>query len=273
MADPEKSAIITYEQAGVDYGDLDPFKIAAQAAAASTAPNLEAFDSQEVAASRGESAYVWSEGDRYGAMTPEGLGTKNLVADAMRAVTGRTYYDVVAQDTVAMIVNDLVSVGALPKVVTAHFSVAEASWFNDRERTHDLLDGWATACNDAGAAWGGGETPQLKDILRPGVIELSGAAVGEIYPKKNLAHGDRLEPGDGIILLGSSGIHANGLTLAREVAEKLPEGYATELEDGSLYGDALLRPTIIYVEAVRALLAARRGRGPLYVQYHRPWLA
>jgi phosphoribosylformylglycinamidine cyclo-ligase len=115
------------EHGAVNYSELDPFKIAAQKAAADTAHNLGTFGYEEVADSRGESAYVWDEGDKYGAATPEGLGTKNLVADRMRQLTGRSNYDNVAQDTVAMIVNDLITVGALPKVVLSHWSVAESA--------------------------------------------------------------------------------------------------------------------------------------------------
>ncbi len=245
------------EQTGVNYGDLDPFKIAAQQAGGSTTDNLERyFGYHEVAESVGESAYIWYEGGKYQAMVTEGLGTKNLVADAMREVTGKTYYDAIAQDTVAGIVNDLIVVGAMPKVVTAHMSVAESEWFNDTQRMHDLVDGWATACNLAGAKWGGGETPQLKQILQPGVIELSGSAIGEINPPERLTVSSKLQAGDHIIYLPSSGIHANGLTDARAIVDNLPEGYSTRLNDGSTYGESLLTPTPIYVDAVRSLFHA-----------------
>lgn len=263
------------EQVGVNYRELDPFKIAAQKAAATTSHNLEEyFGYHEVPESRGESAYVWYEGDKYQAMVTEGLGTKNLVADklfeeikvasqnlsavanAFGQEQGRTYYDAIAQDTVAMIVNDLIVVGAMPKVVTAHMSVAESSWFNNIERTEDLVSGWANACNLAGATWGGGETPALKGILQPGTIELSGSAIGDIKPTNRLTLGEKLQVGDKIIYLPSSGIHANGLTDGRAIADGLPESYHTRLSDGSMYGEALLTPTLIYVNAVRSLFEA-----------------
>jgi phosphoribosylformylglycinamidine cyclo-ligase len=248
----------TYEQAGVDYGSLDPFKIAAQRAAGETAMHLHrhGYGYGEVAESRGESAYVWDEGNRYGAMVVEGLGTKNLVADAMREITGKTYYEAIGQDTAAMIINDLLTVGAKPKVIGAHFSVADAAWFNDKERSNDLVRGFRDACHAAQVTWGGGETPALKGILRPGVVELSGSAVGEIKPKERLTLGDKLHAGDSIILLGGTGIHANGLSMARDIAEKLPYGYATRLSDGSMYGEALLAPTPMYAKAVEAVFGA-----------------
>ena len=66
---------------------------------------------------------------------------------------------------------------------------------------------------------------------------------GIIKPKERLTLGDKLTSGDRILLVESTGIHANGLTLARSIADQLQHGYATELSDGSMYGEALLTPT------------------------------
>lgn len=246
----------SYAQSGVDYSAMDPIKVLAQQAAKSTAPNLGAFGAQEVGASRGESAYVWEEADAYRALVIEGLGTKNLVADAMRKHTGKTYYDSLAQDTIAMIVNDLIVVGALPQVVNAYFAIGNSEWMNDQERASDLINGWVAACEKAGATWGGGETPTLKGIIEPATIDLSGSAVGIIDPKERLILGDKLVPGDVVVLIESSGIHANGITFVRSLAEKNPNIYTTPLSDGSLFGEAILTPTHLYVALVRQLLQA-----------------
>src|SRR5215203_1381011 len=88
-----------YKNAGVDYGKIDPLKVLAQRAAAETGRNLAQHGLSEVPASRGESAYVVDCGDFYLASITECLGTKALVADAMREITGSTYYDQIAQDT------------------------------------------------------------------------------------------------------------------------------------------------------------------------------
>jgi phosphoribosylformylglycinamidine cyclo-ligase len=74
--------------------------------------------------------------------------------------------------------------------------------------------------------------------------------------------GDSLQAGDAIVLLASSGIHANGVSLARKLAERLPEGYATRLPDGQLFGEALLAPTVLYAGVTEAL--ARAGIVPHY---------
>src|SRR3989344_2149438 len=91
---------ISYSSTGVDYSVMDPLKKMAQSAGRQTSQNLANSGAQEVEASRGESAYVWEEEDSYRAFVIEGLGTKNLVADELSKVSDKTFYDVVAQDTV-----------------------------------------------------------------------------------------------------------------------------------------------------------------------------
>lgn len=245
-----KKSSLTYASTGVNYSVMDSFKRIAQKEAAKTVKNSGL---NEIAASRGESAYVWEEKDACRAFVIEGLGTKNLVADEMRKISGKTYYDAIAQDTVAMIVNDLIVVGATPQVVNAYFAVGNSDWFSDKKRAGDLVTGWAKACKMAGAVWGGGETPTLKDIIKPDTIDLAGSATGIIRPKKRLLLGKRIRSGDAIVLIESSGIHANGLTLARAIAKNVSKGYAAKLDDGSLYGEALLTPTHIYARTVEDL--------------------
>jgi len=242
---------ITYSSTGVNYDAMDPFKRLAQLKARATSKNFNRFGMKEIEASRGESAFVWEEKDSYRAFVVEGLGTKNRVADETQKITGKTHYDAIAQDTVAMIVNDLIVVGAETQVVNAYFAVGSSDWFSDEERARDLVEGWVRACNLAGAVWGGGETPTLKGIIEPDTIDLSGSAIGIVKPKERLTLGDKLTPGDAIFLVESSGIHANGLTLARTIASRLPEGYATPLSDGKSYGESLLVPTHIYAGLIR----------------------
>jgi phosphoribosylformylglycinamidine cyclo-ligase len=241
---------MTYAGVGVDYEAMDPFKRLAQQAGRETARNILRLGFSEVEMSRGESAYLMDAGDYYVAHVEEGLGTKDLVADAMYQLTGESYYDRIAQCTVAMIVNDMITLGALPLSVAMHLAVGVSSWFNDEKRCADLIRGWKKACELARCTWGGGETPTLKGIVNPDAVVLSGSAVGVVKPKSRLIDAANIRHGDAIVIINSSGIHANGLTLAREVAEKLSEGYLTKLSDGRLYGEALLDPTMIYVPLV-----------------------
>jgi phosphoribosylformylglycinamidine cyclo-ligase len=247
---------LDYKHAGVDYSKIDPLKVIAQRAAADTAGNLAQHGFSEVAASRGESAYVVDCGDFYLASITECLGTKALVADAMRAITGRTYYDQIAQDTLAMAINDIITVGATPLSVHAYWATGGSDWFADQARARDLVNGWKRACDRCGVSWGGGETPALAGVVEPGRVDLAASCVGVVRPKSRLTLGDKLAAGDAIVLLGSSGIHANGISLARKLAERLPDGYATRLEDGTLLGDALLEPTLLYSPVTEALADA-----------------
>jgi phosphoribosylformylglycinamidine cyclo-ligase len=250
------AAPLTYEQAGVQYDLIDPLKVAAQRSAAATASHLAGHGFSEVSASRGESAYVVDVGPFMLASIVECLGTKTLVADEMQRLTGRSYFEGIAQDTIAMAVNDLVTVGATPLVVQAYWAAGGSDWFGDADRAQALVRGWKAACDVCRVAWGGGETPALAGIVEAGRIDLAASCTGLVNPKQRLTLGDALGPGDAIVLLASSGIHANGLSLARKLVERLPQGYLTEIAPGLRYGDALLAPTTLYSPVTEALWQA-----------------
>lgn len=250
------SDTLSYEQAGVNYDLIDPLKVAAQRAAKATGAHLLGHGFSEVEASRGESAYVVDVGPFYIASIVECLGSKALVADEMKALTGKSYYDGIAQDTIAMAINDLITVGATPLVVQAYWAAGGSDWFGDAQRAQALVEGWKRACDTCSVAWGGGETPALAGIVADGRIDLAASCTGLINPKERLSVGDRLAPGDAIVLLASSGIHANGLSLARKLVERLPQGYLTEVSPGLSYGEALLAPTVLYSPVTEALYKA-----------------
>lgn len=244
-----------YARAGVSYAAMDPGKVLAQRAAAGTASLLAARGASEVADSRGESAYVIDLGDRYLSTVTEALGTKNLVADAVRAISARSHYDTIARDTAATILNDLCTVGGVPLCVTAYWGAGSSTWFEDEVRMADLVSGWTAACQEAGCAWGGGETQVLTSMIEPSTIVLGGSAVG-VIPKEHLLLGKNVRPGDEILVVASSGIHANGLSLARKIAEELPHGYRTPVPGdarGRGFGEVLLDPTPLYAPLLVAL--------------------
>jgi phosphoribosylformylglycinamidine cyclo-ligase len=247
---------LSYGQSGVDYSLIDPLKVTAQRAAAATASHLAKHGFTEVLASRGESAYVVDVGPFYIASIIECLGSKALVADEMRVLTGQSFYDNIAQDTIAMAINDLITVGATPLVVQAYWAAGGSQWFEDAQRSQALVAGWKRACDTCGVAWGGGETPALAGIVEEGRIDLAASCTGLINPKSRLSLGDKLAPGDAIVLLGSSGIHANGLSLARKLVERLPQGYLSPISPELSYGAALLAPTLLYSPVTEALFEA-----------------
>ena len=216
---------LSYESSGVRYDQLDAFKRGCQKAARGTAWLLASHGYKEPAMTRGESAYLIEADDHYLAHVEEGLGTKNLVADAVYAQSSRCFYRETGIDTVDTMVNDLITCGTLPICVAMHAAVGDSGWFSDEKRASDLVTGFAEGCRMAGAVWGGGETPTLRGIVEPKTIVLAGSTIGKIAPKAQRIVGD-VRQGDSIIFLASSGVQTNGLTLCRQIGDVLNSGLA-----------------------------------------------
>jgi len=256
MSDARQHGESAYASAGVDYATLDAGKRLALTAALGTSGALAAHGGRALDVSRGEPAFVFELGDRTLAFVMEGLGTKAVAARQVAEQLGLNRFDAVAYDTVAAIVNDLCCVGALPLVVNAYFATGSSDWYRRAEWHQALVEGWSRACSDSGATWGGGESPSLPGLVNGEDIELAGSAVGALPDGRAPILGEGLRAGDEIVMVASSGLHANGASLARMIAERLPDGYATKLPSGRSFGDALLDPSILYAKLVGALAAA-----------------
>lgn len=246
-----------YGKVGIDYDILDESKRAAIRHAQATSPLIAAHGGKVVEDSRGASAFVLEIGGQQLAFVVEGLGTKSILARQWLEQTGEDRFADVGIDGVAAIVNDVASVGALPFVVNAYFATGGSDWHAGNTAIQSLLAGWRQGCESASAVWGGGESPALPDLVSAKDVEIAGASIGTVPPEWGPLLGDDLHPGQAIVLIDSSGLHANGATLARSVAKKLPDELRTEMPDGVAFGDALLRPSVVYVP----LLAEMRTRG------------
>ncbi|HTX46579.1 MAG TPA: AIR synthase-related protein [Solirubrobacteraceae bacterium] len=249
----QRSPRSAYRSAGVDYDALDAGKRNALTEALATSELLAAAGGRALDSSRGEPAFVFEIGGQTLAFVLEGLGTKSIIARQLEDELGVGNFNAVAYDTVGAIVNDLCCVGAVPLVVNAYFATGSSDWYDDAERQAALLGGWRRGCEDAGATWGGGESPALSGLVAGAEIELAGSAIG-LVPNGRPILGEQLAPGDAIVFVASSGMHANGASLARSIAARLDRGYATPLRSGRSFGSALLDPSVIYVPLVRALL-------------------
>ena len=254
-----------YSDAGVDYGTLDAAKRLALANARATSELLAARGGRALDASRGEPAFVFELAGRSFALVLEGLGTKSIIARSVLEEQGINRFADVAYDAVAAIVNDLCCVGALPLVLNAYFATGASDWYAQPERAAALLDGWRRACEDAGCTWGGGESPSLAGLVHEEDIELAGAAVGVVPEGHAPLLGAELAPGDEIVLVRSSGLHANGASLARLIASRLADGYATALPSGATFGEALLEPSLLYARIVAAVI--EHGLGLRYASH------
>jgi phosphoribosylformylglycinamidine cyclo-ligase len=184
------------------------------------------------------------------AVSTDGVGSKTMVASALDR------YDTIGFDCVAMNANDVVCVGARPIAMLDYLAVNKL----DARRADDVLRGLGAAAKEAGIAIPGGEIAQLPEIIGPRderAFDLVGTCLGILHPRQLLI-GASVAPGDAIIGVASSGIHSNGLSLARHVLMGTA-GYRLGDEIprlGCTLGEELLRPTEIYVRAVSALRTA-----------------
>jgi phosphoribosylformylglycinamidine cyclo-ligase len=259
------SGVDPYQASGVDYDLLDGGKRDAVQAALATSHWMAAHGGTAVDRSRGESAFVFELAGRSFAFVMEGLGTKSLIAQRHYEAGAGNRFGAVAIDTVAAIVNDLCSVGALPLVVNAYFATGGSDWYRDAERAGALVEGWKRGCDVAACVWGGGESPSLPGLLHEGTLEIAGTAVGAVPEGCAPVLGQELAPGDAIVFVASSGLHANGASLARAVIDREPDGVLTALPSGQTLGEALLAPSHIYVPLVAKLLDG--GVRPTYLSH------
>jgi phosphoribosylformylglycinamidine cyclo-ligase len=187
----------------------------------------------------GHYASVLRIDDRTGvAFATDGVGTKMVIAERM----GR--FETIGIDCIAMNVNDLVCVGAEP-IALLDFILCDAA---NPEICGQIGVGLRRGAELAGIEIPGGEIAQVGDVVSG--WELSGSAIG-LVGLDQLVTGERIEPGDALIGLPSSGLHSNGYTLARRVLADVP------LDDerlGRPLGEVLLEPTEIYVRAALELL-------------------
>ena len=179
----------------------------------------------------------------------DGVGTKLKLAIEL------DQHDGVGIDLVAMCANDLIVQGAEPLFFLDYFATGKL----DAAVAEAVVAGIADGCRQAGCALIGGETAEMPGMYAPGDYDLAGFCVGAVERAEALT-GNRVEPGDAILGLASSGVHSNGFSLVRRIIEQnawkldRPARFAPE----RLLGDILLEPTRIYVRAL--LPEVRAGR-------------
>ena len=181
----------------------------------------------------------------------DGVGTKQRIAQLMDR------HDTVGIDCVAMCVNDIICCGARPIIFLDYIAIGK----NVPEKVAALVSGVAEGCVQAGCALIGGETAEHPGTMAPEDYDLAGFSVG-IVDKQKVIDSGRMQPGDIIVALPSSGIHSNGYSLVRKVFDVERCDLGKILPDlGIPLGEALLTPTQIYVKPVLAAIAAADVRG------------
>jgi phosphoribosylformylglycinamidine cyclo-ligase len=172
----------------------------------------------------------------------DGVGTKLMVAFAINR------HDTVGRDLVAMNVNDVLCCGARPLFFLDYLGIGALA----PDVGEAIIKGVADGCQEAGCALVGGETAELPGLYAPGEYDLAGFCVG-VVDKAKIIDGARIKAGDALLGLPSTGLHSNGYSLARKILE--PLGYNSFRDElGETIGEAMLRPTAIYVKPVLGLL-------------------
>ena len=175
----------------------------------------------------------------------DGVGTKLKVAVRV----GR--HDTVGQDLVNHCVNDIAVCGARPLFFLDYFSTGALK----PAVAEQVVRGFATACKENGCALIGGETAEMPDLYRPGDYDLAGCVVG-VVERRDLLDGAKIEEGDVLLGLPSTGLHTNGYSLARKVLfERYVAGDTPEVLGGESVGEVLLRVHRSYLNPIQALLA------------------
>ena len=186
----------------------------------------------------------------------DGVGTKVKMATLMNR------HDSIGIDLVAMCVNDIIVSGAEPLffldyLATGHLEVEVGT---------AIVQGIAEGCRQAECALIGGETAEMPSCYPQGEYDLAGFAVG-VVERSEMLGPEKIQSGDVLIGVGSSGLHSNGYSLARRVVFEMqgwsPETHVPEL--AGPVGEALLRPTLIYVKLVKALLGGSRLHGLAHI--------
>ena len=177
-------------------------------------------------------------------MSTDGVGSKILIANEMNK------FDTVGIDCIAMVVNDILCVGAEPIAMVDYLAVEKP----DPEVASEIGKGLKTGCDQAKIAMIGGETASLPKIIKD--FDLAGTGIG-IVDKDKIITGSDIKDGDIIIGIASSGVHSNGLSLARKALLDIANFTVNDslpTDSSVTVGEALLEPTIIYVDAIMDLL-------------------
>lgn len=184
----------------------------------------------------------------------DGVGTKLKVAFMMDR------HDTVGIDLVAMCVNDILCQGAEPLFFLDYIATGRL----EAEKAASLVKGVSEGCLEAGAALLGGETAEMPGFYPEGEYDMAGFAVG-VVEKDELIDGSKIVLGDVVIGLSSTGFHSNGYSLVRKTLMESADLDALVPELGESLGEALLRPTKIYVKEVAALKKVVELRGMCHI--------
>jgi phosphoribosylformylglycinamidine cyclo-ligase len=178
------------------------------------------------------------------ASATDGVGTKVAIAQALDR------HDTIGQDLVAMVIDDIVVVGATPLFLTDYIACGKVV----PTRIAHIVSGIAKACQEANVALVGGETAEHPGLLGPDEYDVAAAGTGVVEAEDMLGP-ERVQAGDTVIALAASGLHSNGYSLARHIVAEAGLDFADiVLATGRELGDELLEPTRLYTPVALAVM-------------------
>ncbi|WP_130504503.1 phosphoribosylformylglycinamidine cyclo-ligase [Microterricola gilva] len=178
------------------------------------------------------------------ATSTDGVGTKVAIAQALDK------HDTIGQDLVGMVVDDIIVVGAKPIFMTDYIACGKVV----PARIASIVEGIAKACSETGTALVGGETAEHPGLLGVDDYDVAGAAVGVVEGDAVLG-AERVQHGDVVVAMASSGIHSNGFSLVRHILSSNNIGYTDHSNEfGGVVGEVLLEPTRLYTGPLVRLL-------------------
>jgi len=184
------------------------------------------------------------------ATSTDGVGTKVAIAQAIDK------HDTIGQDLVGMVVDDIVVVGAKSMFMTDYIATGKVV----PSRIADIVSGIAKACSEVGVALIGGETAEHPGLLKPDEYDVAGAAVGAVEYSKLLGP-NKVQVGDIVLGLESSGLHSNGYSLVRKIVAENKFDYSKSVQEfgSKSLGEVLLEPTRLYTGILNKLLESDLG--------------
>jgi phosphoribosylformylglycinamidine cyclo-ligase len=248
MSDPKTA--LTYRDAGVD---ID----AGNEVVERIKPLVARTFRKEVMAGLGGFGALFELAGRYKEPVlvsgTDGVGTKLKLAQILNR------HDTIGIDLVGMCVNDVLVQGAESLFFLDYFATGKLQV----DTTVAVVGGIAKGCELAGCALIGGETAEMPDMYAPGEYDLAGFCVGAVE-KSRLIDGSRLQAGDAILGIASSGAHSNGYSLIRRIVARAGNPFDLDI-GGVALADALMAPTTIYVKPILQLLAEQQVKGMAHI--------
>jgi phosphoribosylformylglycinamidine cyclo-ligase len=188
-------------------------------------------------------------------LIPEGLGTADDAhPEDMTESEALIFWNNIAYKVLSCLTNDAASAGLQSVAIGLYLPSSTPERVFTSQFLSGFLDGIIAGCKEVGCIYLSGETPQLKTKMVEGKLDLAGAVVAIVPPGFEPVTGSKLQAGDYIVMVESSGPHENGFTPLRKLAAELPDGFRTKLPSGQELWKAMNAPSKLYTPLIQKII-------------------